>query len=133
MGSKSKSSSSSSSSTQTFTETNNLDNRVAAAEEGVALGQGATLNITDNFNEGVQEAFQAILNTAENAVGASLELVEKSVSKNQETTNNALASISQSVSEKNLGSATILKDVVPLIGLAVAGGVGFLIIGMFKK
>lgn len=131
MGSKSKSSSSSS--TKTFTETNNLDNRVAAAEEGVALGQGATLNITDNFNEGVQEAFQAILNTAENAVGASLELVEKSVSKNQETTNNALASITQSVSQQNLGSATILKDVVPLIGLAVAGGVGFLIIGMFKK
>jgi hypothetical protein len=83
----------SSSSTTTQTTTQQYDQRVGAEGGAVALGQGASLSINEQFPENVAKAFNELINLARDAG----ELIINSNQNLQEVTKNALASNEKTV------------------------------------
>lgn len=88
-------SSSSESSSTSSTSTSNYDQRVGAEGGGVALGQGATLQVTDQFNENVARAFNELVSLARDAG----QLVLESNAGLQETTEKVLEANTQAAKD----------------------------------
>lgn len=88
-------SSSSESSSTSSTSTSNYDQRVGAEGGGVALGQGATLQVTDQFNENVARAFNELVSLARDAG----QLVLESNAGLQETTEKVLMANTQAAKD----------------------------------
>ena len=96
-------SSSSESSSTSSTATSNYDQRVGAEGGGVALGQGATLQTTDQFSDNVAKAFNQLVSLATDAGRLVMEsnsglqaTTEKVLSANAQTTEKALNASAQS-------------------------------------
>ena len=148
----------SSSSTTTQTTTQQYDQRVGAEGGAVALGQGASLSINEQFPENVAKAFNELINLARDAG----ELIINSNQNLQEVTKNALASnektvqmalekvnaqgrISADVSKNTTealaklletqgkGASTIFTDLFPYIAAGIIGLVAIVIYLNTKK
>ena len=98
------SSSSESSSTST-TSTSNYDQRVGAEGGGVALGQGATLQTTDQFSDNVAKAFNQLVNLATDAG----RLVMESNAGLQRTTEDVLAANTETTRSATDASAKAMQ------------------------
>lgn len=152
------SSSESSSPTTTTTTTQQYDQRVGAEGGAVALGQGASLSVQEQFPENVARAFNELINLARGAG----ELIINSNENLQEATKNALASnekalqlalekvgaqgaisadVSKSTTEslaklletQTKGASTIYTDIFPYIAAGIIGLVAIVIYLNAKK
>lgn len=148
----------SSSSTSTSTTTEQYDQRVGAESGGVALGQGASLSISEQFPENVAKAFNELINLARGAG----ELIINSNENLQEATKNALisnekvlqlalekvgaqgalsADVSKNTTEaltklletQGKGASTIFTDLFPYIAAGIIGLVAIVIYLNTKK
>lgn len=97
-------SSSSSTSTAT-TSTENYDQRVGAEGGGVALGQGATLQVSDQFSDNVARAFNQLVSLATDAG----RLVMESNAGLQETTEKVLAANAQATRDAMEANAKAMQ------------------------
>lgn len=112
-------SSSSSSSSQT---TNNTDQRVAADNSGIAVGQGGSF--VNEFSPGVQDVFKSLIDFSSGAVTKSSNTVQEALAANtaltQSATNNA-----------QLGQTSILTNPTFVWGLVALGGLALFL--SFRK
>jgi hypothetical protein len=112
------SSESSSSQTQQ-TSTTNQDNRVAAEPGGVALGQGASVNIQDQFSDNVQKAFNELIDLSRQAGAVAVDFSTRAIEANEKALTEVAKRASQAEQTETLGEKRIFTDIFPYVAAAV--------------
>jgi hypothetical protein len=132
---------SSESSTTSTSATTNQDLRVGAEGGGIALGQGASYNITDNFPTEVISVFDKIVDFSSGVLSAANDIVNKAIALGENATNKALESSNKSVTTVSglatsavnpaeANNAAILKNLTPI---AIIGAIALIGIAFFNK
>lgn len=96
--------------------TTNTDNRVGADGDAIALGASSSFNYNDGVSDNevaIFEQLAAVTQQALDKTGAAISTIEK-------TGEIALTAINERRTNEEQGSVTILKDIFPVAGIAVA-------------
>jgi len=136
---------SSESSTTSTSSTTNADQRVAAAEQGVAIGAGAQYTpvstITYNFPKEVSDFANNLLSFAKDILGGANETLKAALAANENVVNTGFKSNSAATSQ---AQETALAAVSPetattnsltknLIPLGIIGAVILIAVNIFKR
>lgn len=124
---------SSKSSSSNTTQTTSQDNRVAADNNAVALGNGASLSYLDQFNDQVKDAFLALIGLARDAGTVAAGFASNAIKANED----ALSKVTDTQQKANdlntLGSGTLFKDLFPIAGVVLVFIFGISFLGKGRK
>lgn len=107
------SSSSSSNSTSSVTE----DNKVAAQDNAIALGNEAVFNYTDEFPPEVVQAFKDVLQFAKDTVTGAAGFAEKAISINEKAVQTVADSAQRSQELSQLKDSVLFQKFLPYAGV----------------
>lgn len=108
------------SSTASTSTTQNLsqDNRVAADNGALALGQGATYTVNDQFDGNVSDAFSKLVDLVSNTVTAAGQIVVNSQNQQQKSNTDSLSAVGSAYNDQNLGTSQVFQNMIPLVLIA---------------
>lgn len=125
-----KSSSSSSSSTSNLSQ----DNRVAASEQALALGAGASFEINNEFSDTVSAAYKELVDLVKSTVQGAGNIVQDSVTKSLDSANRqtagAIDAVNAAATRSVQGASSIYTDLFPMFAVVA---VGILVVVLLKK
>ena len=107
-----------SSSTNT-TQTTTQDNRVAASDSAIALGNGATFNYTDQFSPEVRAAFDELVGLARDAGVVATGFAEKAIQSNEKALDSVTATVQKAQDLNTLQDGVIFKQALPYVAVTL--------------
>jgi hypothetical protein len=120
----------SSSSSENTTSSVTEDNKVAAQDNAVALGNEAVLNYTDQFSPEVAGAFRQLVDLASASLEGAKDFAQKSLSANQSALDSVASTAQKAQDIANLKDSVIFQKFLPYIGV---GAVLLILLTGLKK
>jgi adenine-specific DNA methylase len=113
-----------SSSSSTSSSTTQVDDRVTAADQAVAVGGNGQLIVTDEFNDNVKDAFLRVVELVENAGIVATGFAEKSIGATEKALQAVAERATISESRENANAVTVTR----LAMFAGIAGVAFIVL-----
>jgi len=101
------------------TSTTTQDQKVSATDSAIALGQGATLNYTDQMSDNVLAAVKELIQLTRDAGETAYNFATNSISTSKDAMEKVSEQAAQSVDAATLQKEQILKNFIPYAGVAL--------------
>lgn len=115
----------SSSSNRSDSTTITQDNRIVGGEGQTVSSAGGDIAFNTNFDKNISAAFDSILKFAGDVTSGAGKAIEQTIKSNENILAQATGNVDNLLAREQLGSASLFRDVIPILVLGGAVVAGF--------